>query len=504
VLVLERNERPGGCIRSDDAITRPGFIHDLLSGFYPLFTTSPAYALLGADLHRHGLEFVHGGMPTGVLLPDLRYLTLAMSRSENVTAFDRLQPGDGARYRESMEFIEQHAELVFGLLNREPWRLGTARLIAGKLCRSGPFALSRYFGQAMQSCDQWLSSSFEAESVRALLAPWILHTGLAPGAVMSGLMARLIAFTLEHAGMPVVKGGSVRLVHAFVDLLTENGASLECGTDVSEILVRDGRARGIRTQDGREYAARDAILCNVTPTQLYERLLSREHVPSDVIAEARAFRHGRGDMQIHLALDRPPAWPVPELRGVTMMHVTGGPNAVARAVSEAERGLLPADATIVVAQPAAADPSRTPEGKWILWIQLQELPRVVRGDALEQIAVPGDGRWTDDLKRRYADRIVARLDTLLPGLRDSILAQAVLSPADLETININLVGGDPYGGDCALDQFFLWRPLKSLKNHNTPVKGLYHIGASTHPGPGLAGGSGCMVAQSLLGSSFRH
>ena len=64
-------------------------------------------------------------------------------------------------------------------------------------------------------------------------------------------------------------------------------------------------------------------------------------------------------------------------------------------------------------------------------------------------------------------------------------------------MNINLVGGDPYGGNCGLEQSFLWRPLRSSVNHATPIRNLYHIGASTHPGPGLGGGSGFLVAGAL-------
>ena len=78
-----------------------------------------------------------------------------------------------------------------------------------------------------------------------------------------------------------------------------------------------------------------------------------------------------------------------------------------------------------------------------------------------------------------------------------MIARRALSPADLEALNINLVGGDPYGGASTLDQSFLWRPFKDTVNHTTSVAGLYHIGASTHPGAGLSGGSGYLVAQRL-------
>jgi phytoene dehydrogenase-like protein len=177
--------------------------------------------------------------------------------------------------------------------------------------------------------------------------------------------------------------------------------------------------------------------------------------------------------------------------------VTPGLDGVSRAVNEADRGLLPAEATIVAGQPLTMDSSRAPEGAGILWVQLQELPWRVKGDAAGELEV-GDGTWTEDLRERYADRIQARLARHVPNLESSILARAVLSPADLQAANVNLVRGDPYGGSLALDQNFLWRPLAAQPGHRTPVPGVWHVGASTHPGPGLGGGSGALVADQLL------
>jgi phytoene dehydrogenase-like protein len=78
-----------------------------------------------------------------------------------------------------------------------------------------------------------------------------------------------------------------------------------------------------------------------------------------------------------------------------------------------------------------------------------------------------------------------------------MIKTAVLSPADLERHNINLVGGDPYSGASTLGQFHLWRPFPGSRNHRTVVRGLYHIGASTHPGAGLGGMSGYLAAQDV-------
>lgn len=97
----------------------------------------------------------------------------------------------------------------------------------------------------------------------------------------------------------------------------------------------------------------------------------------------------------------------------------------------------------------------------------------------------------------YADRIQKRLVAHLPDLESAMVGRKVFSPADLERLNPNLVGGDPYSGACSLDQSLWWRPFPAVKDHSTPVDGLFHIGASTHPGPGLGGNSGYMVATEL-------
>jgi len=202
-------------------------------------------------------------------------------------------------------------------------------------------------------------------------------------------------------------------------------------------------------------------------------------------------------MQIHVALSAPPVWHDSKLADVAVLHVTPGLDGVSRAVREAEQGLLPAEATIVVGQPARADPSRCPPGQSLLWIQLQELPRVVRGDAANEIDVPASGAWTAELAEAYARRVLTRLGRHVANLDRATIRSAVLSPADLELHNINLVGGDPYSGACTLGQFHLWRPFPGSRNHRTVVSGLYHIGASTHPGAGLGGVSGYLAAQDI-------
>jgi phytoene dehydrogenase-like protein len=308
----------------------------------------------------------------------------------------------------------------------------------------------------------------------------------------------VIAFAIEAGGMPIPRGGGARLVDALVRLIEDHGGVCKTATDVEQVIVTRGRATGVRLAGGGTAEAERAVICNVTPTQLYGRLLDAADIPADVAEAGKRFRFGRSEMQIHFALSEPPRWDGDDRLGKTaIVHLTPGLDGVSRAVNEAERGLLPAEATVVLGQPLAVDDSRAPAGKGILWIQLQELPWHVKGDAAGELDV-GHGTWDESLRERYADRIQSRIARHVPNLESSILRRVVLSPADLQAANINLEQGDPYSGSLALDQNFLWRPLPSQPGHRTPVENVWHIGASTHPGPGLGGGSGALVAAQLL------
>ena len=171
-------------------------------------------------------------------------------------------------------------------------------------------------------------------------------------------------------------------------------------------------------------------------------------------------------------------------------------NSLSESVNAANRGYLPKRPTIVVGQPTTMDPSRAPAGASILWIQLQENPRVIKGDLADEID-PGDGTWNEERLNKYADRVLAQIAEQIPNLYSAIKAKVVLGPREIEAMNANLVGGDPYAGDCRVDQYAPWRPLSAATGHKTPVENLWHIGASTHPGPGLGGGSGYLVAKRL-------
>jgi phytoene dehydrogenase-like protein len=498
VLLLERSDRIGGCMRSEE-ITEPGFIHDVMATTLVLFLTSPAYGALGKDLEARGFAVAHSDLPTGVLRSDGSSLLFSRDRARNVAAFEACAKGDGETFATEMGRMGADAPFLFSLLGGSLWSRQMAMTVAREAWKRGPRALAAWFGEALRPARSYLESAYASDAIHALWAPWGLHCGLNPESTYSAQMIKVIAFAVEMAGCPIAIGGVKTLLSAFERLIRDQGGEIRCDADVDRIEIDpSNRVRTLRLSSGERIEALKGIVCSMTPSQLYGRLL-RDHPPSsEVAASLKNYRYGKGDMQIHYALDAPPKWKGGEELGkVALLHVTPGLDGVSRAANECERGLLPAEPTICVGQPTALDPSRAPAGKAILWLQLPEAPRYLKGDAAGEISVPSDGRWTGDVREAFADRVEALFSRHIVDFRSHVIARKSYSPADLEAMNVNLVGGDPYGGYCGVDQFFLWRPFAGSINHKTHLPGLYHIGASTHPGPGLGGVSGFLLANSL-------
>jgi phytoene dehydrogenase-like protein len=456
VCVLERNDWFGGAIKTEE-LTEPGFLHDTFSAWHPLWVGGAAHAELGDELAARGLEYLNTELPTATAFPDGGAAFLLRTAEGNVEELGPEWPG-------VLERFFPNADLAFGVLGTELWSPAGLAFGAKAVRRLGRSGAAAFLGDVLQSSRDWLETTFASERAHGLLAPWVLHTGLGPDQATSGFMTQVIAVAVQEGGMPVPHGGGAKLAAALVQLIRDHGGVCETDRDVERVLVRSGRAVGVRLIDGETIEAEQAVIASVTPTQLSE----------------------------------PPRWNGDERLGQTaIVHVTPGLDGVSRAVNEAERGLLPAEATVVVGQPLTIDPSRAPAGRGLLWIQLQELPWRIKGDA-SGAHYYGNGDWTDAQREHYADRIQARLAQHIPNLESSILRRVALGPHDLQRANVNLRHGDPYGGSLALDQNFLWRPFGSSPGHATPVERLWQIGASTWPGPGLGAGSGTIVARKLL------
>ncbi|MCZ8516645.1 NAD(P)-binding protein [Paenibacillus filicis] len=94
LLVLEKNDRPGGFLRTEE-LTLPGFKHDVYAAAHPLLLTGPAYADFREALEARGLRYINTELPTGVSMEDGQTGVFSRSFEDLVVEAERLAPGDG-------------------------------------------------------------------------------------------------------------------------------------------------------------------------------------------------------------------------------------------------------------------------------------------------------------------------------------------------------------------------------------------------------------------------
>ena len=169
---------------------------------------------------------------------------------------------------------------------------------------------------------------------------------------------------------------------------------------------------------------------------------------------------------------------------------------MARTYQQAEAGLLPDEPILVVGQPTAFDPTRAPEGKHALWVQVRMAPGTILGDAKREIGATDWAQAADP----FTERALAILETHAPGTRAKILARRIVTPQELEADNPNLVGGDQVCGSHHLSQHFLFRPARGHADGATPLANLHLTGAAVWPGAGTGAGPGFLLARKLAGN----
>ena len=219
---------------------------------------------MAPHLARHGFDYCHTPHPTAVLRPDGSALVLTMDRAQNISAFNALAPGDGDQHARDVGGIEADAPFLFALLGGDLWSWPTAKLLFGQARKRGLRGLAAWFGTALAPARGWLETSYRSPLVQALWAPWVLHCGLTPESTYSGQMGKVIAFALEAAGAPIVKGGAGQAVAAFCALIEEKGGEIRCGADVDKINV-DRRPCDGRDPDLGRGDRRASVLASVAP-----------------------------------------------------------------------------------------------------------------------------------------------------------------------------------------------------------------------------------------------
>jgi phytoene dehydrogenase-like protein len=443
-LMLERNSQPGGGARTE-ALTLPGFQHDVCSSVHPLAFASPLFKRL--RLERYGLAPIESPAPLAhVLAPDR---VVMLERSLEATSAGL--GSDGAAYRAIFEpFVERFDELQRLLLGPLRWP-------------ANPLLLSRFGLLGLRSLEALVRDRFRTHEPRALLAGMAAHSMLPLDAAATASFALVLGISGHAVGWPLTLGGSQSITTALVSAFRALGGVLEVDREVTQ-LAELPKAR--------------AILLDVTPRQLLG--LAGQALRRGYRRRLKRFRYGPGVFKIDWALEAPVPWRDPRCARAATVHLCGGLESIARSEAAVHVGKVAAHPFVLFVQPSLFDTTRAPPGHHTAWAYCH--------------APFGS---SEDL----ALRVETEVERCAPGFRDVVLARATKTSVQLEAYNPNYVGGDINGGSAHLSQL-LSRPLLQVDPYVTSLGNVFLCSSSTPPGGGVHGMCGYFAAKSALKNVF--
>ncbi|MEB0201397.1 NAD(P)/FAD-dependent oxidoreductase [Cryobacterium sp. 10S3] len=444
VTVSERAGTAGGGLRTSE-LTLPGFRHDLGSAVHPAALASPFFRAFGLS---ERVPFV---------IPEVSYAH-PLDAHRAAIAYRDLDRTAAELGRDGPAWTR----LLRPLVDRID---GLVSFTGHQLLRwpDDPRAALDYGLRVLALGTPAGRMLFHGPAAPALLSGVAAHApGRQPALAQAG--AGLLLAAEAHAdgwGYPV--GGAQAIADALVADLLAHGGTLRLNTEV----------RGPDDLDPARVTLLD------TSTVFLDRFAGPA-LPDGYRRALRRYRYGTGVAKVDFALSGPVPWTNPRLALAPTVHLGGSRVEVERAERLVSGGRSPRHPFVLLAQPSVLDARRAPAGKAVLWAYTH---------------VPAG--WNGD----PALAIVRAIERYAPGFRDTILAAASHTPAELAAGNPNLIGGDILGGAVSLRQL-VKRPVVSTHPWRTPVPGLYLCSASTPPGPAVHGMNGCFAAALALREHF--
>lgn len=443
VRIYDANQTVGGGARSTE-LKLPGFTHDICSAVHPLALGSPFFSTLPLD--KYGLNFIHS--PIALAHPFDDGTAATLHRSLDIMSEKLGQ--DRSAYRKLMKpFVERWHDLAGDLLG--PPRLPRHPLIA-----------ARFGLRAIRSAKAFAQRTFHEDKTRALFAGLAAHSFLSLDRSATSAFGLVLGLLAHANGWPIARGGSQSVSNALAAYLKDIGGEIVTGHRIGSLS---------------ELPAVKAVLCDLTPRQIVR--IADQTLPSRFLRKLARYRYGPGAFKMDWALNAPVPWRSPECSKAATIHLGGSFAEIVASEKLVNSGQHAEKPFVILCQPSLFDPTRAPEGKHTLWAYCH---------------VP-NGSQVD-----MTERIENQIERFAPGFRDCILARSVMTPANLEQHNANLIGGDINGGSQHLAQMFT-RPTARL--YSTPKKGLYICSSSTPPGGGVHGLCGYHAARVALRKSLR-
>jgi phytoene dehydrogenase-like protein len=443
VAIFEARTSIGGGCRTE-ALTLPGYRHDVCAAIHPMALASPLFQRL--DLPRHGVEWLPARYPLAHPLDDGRVAVLSRSLADTEASLGR----DGEAWRKAVApFLTRHTDFFANVLR--PIRVPP-----------DPLLMARFGLRGLQSSRRF-ERRFTDAPAQALFAGSAAHSMLPLSAPASASFGLVLAIAGHAFDWPCARGGSQSIVDALGALAIASGCTIH--TDVT-----------VRTLAALPPSR--AVLLDVTPRQLLA--IAGERLSSGYRRQLQRFRHGPGVFKIDYALSGPIPWRHGVCGQAATVHLGGTADEIADAEADVNRGVVAERPFVLLAQQSHVDASRAPVSRHTGWAYCH----VPHGADVDM-----------------TDRIEQQIERFAPGFRDLVLARHTLSPRDIEARNANMVGGDIGGGANTLRQFLL-RPTMRLNPYTTSNPTIFIGSSSTPPGGGVHGMCGYWAAATVLRRVF--
>ena len=442
VDVLEAQSTPGGAARTLE-LTLPGFLHDFGSAVYPLGAGSPFFSSL--PLIDHGLKWIHSPAALAHPLDDGTAVMLERDLGETRNSLGIDGPAWDKLVRPFAEKWSEFAPEVLRsvpFIPRHPWLIARFGMVAFRSARS-------------------VASRFRNERTRALFAGLAAHSFLSLDEPLSAAFAILMAAPAHAVGWPIPRGGAQALTNALCGYLSTLGGKVHTSSPVQSLAALSNI-----------FPKYDLLLCDLTPRQLVK--IGGQRLSDGYKQRLRKYRYGAGVFKVDYALNAPIPWKAADCLRAATVHLGGTFDEIAASEKAIRMGQNADRPFVLLAQPSLFDSTRAPAGKHTAWAYCH----VPNGSEVNAL-----GKLEDQIER------------FAPGFRDCILARRVFSPADLESMDANLVGGDIGGGAMDIRQF-LFRP--TWRHYATSARDIYICSASTPPGGGVHGMCGYHAAKMAL------
>ncbi|MEM1272504.1 MAG: phytoene desaturase [Pseudomonadota bacterium] len=306
---------------------------------------------------------------------------------------------------------------------------------------------------------------FRDERLRMAFSFHPLFIGGDPFHVTS--MYILVSHLEKQYGVHYAMGGVAAIAQAMARIVGEQGGTLRFGEEADEILVKDGRAAGVRLASGEALRA-PIVVSNADAGQTYNRLL--RNAPRKRWTSRRLAR-SRWSMSLFVwyfgTQGTREMWP-----DVGQHTIVNGPRYRGLVDDIFIRGKLAEDMSLYVHRPSVLDPSVAPEGGDTFYA-LSPVPHLGHGSAVD---------W-DDMAETYRKRVQNMLEEqLLPGLGDRITQSEVFTPHTFRDRYLS-----PFGTGFSIEPRIFQSAWFRPHNVSEELPGLYLAGAGTHPGAGLPG-----------------